>query len=428
MRLLVVDDERFNLAVAEKIIKEANFPGDILLCNRPEEVLEIMGKEKIDIVLLDIVMPKISGIEILQQIREKRDFDNVPVIMLTALTDKKVFKTCFESGANDYINKPIDIVELMARLQAAVNTRKSALLLQAQNQELKKLNQQLKDTQFHIIQKEKMASLGELAAGVAHEINNPMGFLSSNLETLGVFMERIKYLVHVYRQMLVSMESECNNSNKFIEAKEYVGELEKKQKTDFILEDFSAILEDSREGVERVTKIVQSLRNFARTGLEDEMLYHNLNTIIEEALLIVKNEAKYTLDIEKELADLPLVFCDKGQIGQVLLNLLVNAVQAIKSQEREERGKIKIETYLEDSFVSCRITDDGPGIKEEYLNRIFDPFFTTKEVGKGTGLGLSISYDIIVKKHKGEFNVESQLGRGSIFVFRIPLLEQDEAL
>jgi len=207
--------------------------------------------------------------------------------------------------------------------------------------------------------------------------------------------------------------------------KQCVEEMAKNQKIEVVLEDIDPLIKESKDGVERVSKIVRSLRNFARSGTEDEVTMNDLNQIVEEALLITKNEIKYAANIEKEFGTVPHVMCDKGLIGQVLINLFINASQAIKSQNRDGMGNINVGTYQDGDFVVCRISDDGPGIKPEHLSRIFDPFFTTKDVGSGTGLGLSIAYGVI-KKHGGEFLVESDFGKGTSFSVKLPLTAKKE--
>lgn len=430
MKVLIVDDEKFNLVVANDLIAQSDIYCETILCSNPWEVADILNSNNIDIILLDINMPVLTGIDLIRRIRENSEYRTIQILMLTANTDQESFKTCFELGANDYILKPINPVEFSARLKAAINTRTNTIMLKEmlqrmkeQNIELKEVNQKLKDAQFHMIQKEKLASIGELAAGVAHEINNPIGFIGSNLETLGVFVQKINNVIVAYRE-LVERLSHSEGCLELTEPLNHILELEKKNKLDFILSELDGVLGDSRDGIERVAKIVGSLRSFARSGMEDTMEANDLNKIIEQAMLIVRNEAKYSVDIETKLDLIPDVTCNGGQIGQVVLNLLVNAVQAIKEQERKDRGRIIISTYKENDYVCCRVEDDGPGIDYKIISKIFDPFFTTKEVGKGTGLGLSISYDIIVKKHKGEFKVESEPGKGTVFTFKLPLVNE----
>lgn len=429
MKILVVDDDRFNLTVANNFIKETNIECQVTSCNNPLEVKKLMDENNFDIILLDIVMPGMDGTDVLKQIRSNPEYDNVQILMLTSLTDSNSFKKCFEYGADDYINKPIKDVEFFARFKAAVKTRNNVLMLKEmferikkQNKDLKELNKTLKDTQFHMIQKEKLAAIGELAAGVAHEINNPLGYVGSNLEVLSNFVLRIQRMITEYRDLVQSVVSnnnimEINEINQIITN---LKELETKLKVNFVLKELEEIISDSRDGVNRVSKIVKSLQNFAKTGFEDEMILNDLNVIIDEAILLLNNDLKNVASIEKKYGVIPNILCNRSQLGQVILSLITNSLQAIRSQNRLN-GEIVIETFKERDMVCCSITDDGAGIDESIINKIFDPFFTTKEVGSATGIGLSISYDIIVKKYNGEFNVESIPGKKTVFTFKFPI-------
>jgi signal transduction histidine kinase len=196
-------------------------------------------------------------------------------------------------------------------------------------------------------------------------------------------------------------------------------------KIDFILEDLSVLFNDSREGIDRITSIVQNLRDFSRKDEPENFDIYNINDGVKATLVVVQNEIKYDTDVETELSEVPQIFCSSGQINQVLLNILMNAAQAIKSQERDDKGKIAIRTYATDDNVVCEISDDGPGIEPDELQKIFDPFFTTKPVGKGTGLGLSISYDIIVNKHKGILLVDNSIGNGTKFTIKLPISKKE---
>jgi signal transduction histidine kinase len=427
MNILVVDDEKFNLRIAHELIETNIADSHVFLCSSPEEVIPKLEEISVDIILLDIIMPRITGIDILKSIRSKEEYNDIQIIMFTGMTDKESFKLCFETGANDYINKPIDFTEFVARMNASVKARKNIITLKEMNytittqyKRLQTVTKKLKDTQFNLIQKEKLAALGEIAAGIAHEINNPMGFIASNLDTMNHYLQKIRNLILVYRNFVQLTSSENINHEDFLREKAAIAEFERKQKIDFILDDLTSVIQESSDGVDRVTKIVQSLRNLAKTGTENEMTYNDLSQIAEEALLIVKHETQFVADIDKQIESPLHLLCNKSEIGQAMLNILLNAIYAVKSQNRESLGRIAIKAYSLDDYVICRISDNGPGIQQEYLNRIFDPFFTTKDVGSGVGLGLSVAYDVVVKKHGGEIIVDSKLGEETSFTIKLP--------
>ncbi len=272
--------------------------------------------------------------------------------------------------------------------------------------ELAKAYEELKSTHMQLLQQEKMASVGQLAAGVAHEINNPMGFISSNLGTLGKYTDRIRSYIKLQDEALRNPLTPDTLST--------VADARKKLKLDYLLEDIPKLIAESSDGAERVKTIVQNLKSFSRVD-EAESVLVDLNECIESTLTIAWNELKYKCTVEKEYGDLPRVQCFPQQLNQVFLNLLVNSAHAI-----EKQGLVTVRTWQEDEKVCVSIGDNGTGIPEHIKTRIFEPFFTTKEVGKGTGLGLSISYDII-QRHKGTIDVESEVGKGTTFIIKLPV-------
>ncbi len=273
--------------------------------------------------------------------------------------------------------------------------------------ELQRTAHELNEAQRAIYQQEKLASIGQLAAGVAHEINNPMGFISSNLATMGKYMDKLS----TFETTMIEVAENKGNPEIVAEIKE----LRRKMKIDFILGDIHGLLEESREGAERVRRIVQDLKSFSHVD-EAECKPSSINDCLNSTLNMARNEIKYVADVELEYdADLPMLNCHPQQLNQVFMNLLVNAAHAI-----EGHGVIKVKTSHEGGDIVVLVSDTGKGIAPEHLTRIFEPFFTTKEVGKGTGLGLSISYDII-KKHGGSISVESSVGSGSTFTVRLPI-------
>ena len=285
-------------------------------------------------------------------------------------------------------------------------------------EELEMSNNELKETQSHLVQSEKLASIGQLAAGVAHEINNPVGFVASNFETLENYIKKIQELLQMYGELLGEIEK--SEKKVLLDKADTIGKSRDDMKIDFILKDLSGLFNDSREGINRITSIVQNLRDFSRIDQPRSLNKYNINDGIKATLVVAQNEIKYDADVKTELSEVPLIACNAGQINQVLLNIIINATQAIKSKKKEGLGNIKIRTYATDDDVVCEISDDGPGIEPEKLLNIFDPFFTTKPVGEGTGLGLSISYDIIVIKHNGKLLVDSTVGEGTKFKIVLP--------
>lgn len=275
---------------------------------------------------------------------------------------------------------------------------------------------ELQQIQGQLVQSEKMASIGQLAAGIAHEINNPTGFVSSNIKTLEDYIKDIKTIIMAYDEVL-----KCCNKVSDPDVIEKIKKVEdEKQAIDlpFILNDVDQIIHETMDGVKRIGKIVKDLREFSHSG-SDKPEYSNINKCIESTLNIVWNELKYKAEVVTVYGDIPDIICYPQQLNQVFMNLLVNAAQAIK-----EKGAIKITTMFENGFVVVEISDSGEGIPPENLSKIFDPFFTTKPVGKGTGLGLAITYAII-QKHGGEIKVDSESGKGTTFrIFIHPASEK----
>lgn len=283
--------------------------------------------------------------------------------------------------------------------------RKKQLLLNQKNDELEQALAELKAMQSQMLHQEKMASIGQLAAGVAHEINNPTGFIMSNLATMIKYAERIRDYHTILDQAVEELATETA---------ERIRVSRKELKINRVMTDVPQLIAESLEGAERIKKIVQDLKGFSRLDSLD-MECADLNAGIESTVNIVWNELKYKATVRKNYGELPKIKCNLGQMNQVFMNILVNAAHAIS-----DRGEIEIRSWQDGTMAHVAISDTGCGIPANKLNRIFEPFFTTKEVGKGTGLGLSIAYDI-VKKHNGSINVVSEVGTGSTFTVSIPL-------
>ncbi len=311
---------------------------------------------------------------------------------------------CLETAqaVKDATGAVVEIQGIIKDISERINNERE---LWRTNMELAETNLQLKKTQVVIVQQEKLASIGQLAAGIAHEINNPLGFLKSNHSVMARFAASL-------RQAWGEAEAL---------APEALTGLAAKHDLEYIFSEIDTLMSESDDGFRRIMEIVKNLKNFARTDSETSISNYNLNRGIESTLVVAWNEVKYVAEVDKRLGDIPEIEADGGGINQVILNLLINSAQAIESQGRGEKGRITIETALEGPNISCTISDNGPGIPAETRFRIFDPFFTTKDPGKGTGLGLSISYDIIVNKHGGSITVGDAPGGGASFKIVLPV-------
>ncbi|WP_024872588.1 ATP-binding protein [Tolumonas lignilytica] len=277
--------------------------------------------------------------------------------------------------------------------------------LQDEYEKLRLLNQKLESAQGQLLQSEKMAAIGQLAAGVAHEINNPVGFVNANLGTLKSYVESLLSLIGTFEQ--VSNELPAGVQNR-------LDDIKKNIELDYVRQDIIDLLAESADGLDRVKQIVQDLKDFARAG---ESVWQNsdLHRGLDSTLNVVWNELKYKAKVHKEYGDLPLVRCVPAQINQVFMNILVNAAHAI-----DNMGDITLKTGVEGDYAWISITDTGRGMSDTVRKRIFEPFFTTKPVGQGTGLGLSLTYSII-QKHKGRIEVESTEGVGTTFKIYLPI-------
>jgi signal transduction histidine kinase len=432
MNILVVDDSHFNLSSAKRNLEDMPEISQILLCDDPRQVTSILDEYNIDILIIDLMMPAISGLDLLKLLRSNKKYDDILIIIFNTIDDINTYNECFEHGAFDYISKPINTFELHARLKVAIEAKKSLnnlknllVVTKRQNDELKEINAQLSEAKFSLVQSEKMAAIGQLAAGVAHEINNPLGYMSSNFDSLQKHFARIKDFFLLYKQLISLDKTETLRKEEASFSYELIRDLNKKYddlNIDFILEDIDDIFAETTNGVNRISDIVSSLRVYARTDKGDEKNYNNLLKMLQQAILITNNEVKYVAKIEVKVPKEIVIYCNGNQLGQVFINLIVNAAQAIKSQNRSSLGRITIKAKLIDNKIQIEVNDDGPGIPEENLAKIFEPFFTTKEVGQGTGLGLSIAYDIIVNKHGGSITAAGEVGKGASFIITLPVI------
>jgi len=277
-------------------------------------------------------------------------------------------------------------------------------MLAEQKEELESALENLKLAQSHLVQSEKMASIGQLVAGIAHEINNPVTFISAGVDSLRINLDEVRQVLDIYHRITPD-----NSEEKLKEIEAVKKQIDYKQ----AIREINKLIDSIKNGTERTTQIVNGLRTFSRLD-EDVLKFAHVHEGLDSTLILLRNKYKNRIEIVKEYADLPQLECYPGQLNQVFMNILSNAIDAIENQ-----GKITITTSKANGFVRISIKDTGKGIPEPLRAKIFDPFFTTKDVGEGTGLGLSISHGII-EKHKGSIKVKSLAGKGSEFVITLP--------
>lgn len=376
-----------------------------------ERALEAFGRGGYDLVVLDVMMPGLSGFEVCERMRAQAAGASVPVLIMTSLSDGDSIERAFECGATDFIIKPISPPLLAHRLRYMLRAARAEQELRQSNHELGQSNTELTETRTQLLRSEKMASIGQLAAGVAHEINNPIGYVKSNLGTLETYLRQLFELMQEYERGCPSIGDPAALSR--------ITAAQARVDLPFLTEDVFALLRESREGVTRVGKIVQDLKDFSHVSTDDEWCWTNLHEGLDSTISIVNNEIKYKAELIRNYGTLPDIECLPSQLNQVFMNVLVNAAQSI-----ETKGAITVSSGMSGAHnVWLEISDTGQGIAPEHLDRIFDPFFTTKPVGKGTGLGLSLSYGII-RKHRGNIEIQSKVGAGTTFRITLPVRQE----
>ncbi|MBD1944872.1 response regulator [Coleofasciculus sp. FACHB-712] len=433
IKILIVDDEPVNVQVLVNYLSEQNYSLTQAF-NGIEALAAIAQGLRPDIILLDVMMPRMTGYEVCKKIREQYSLTELPILMLTAKNQVSDLVEGFKSGANDYLIKPISKNELLARINLHLQLSNLEALRQAEAREREKAQQleltlsALQRTQAQLIQAEKMSSIGQLVAGVAHEINNPVNFIYGNLAPTNEYARDLLNLIQMYEQFYPNPVPEIQREMETIEL-------------EYLKEDFPKILSSMQVGAERIQSIVLSLRNFSRLD-EAEMKPVDIHSGIESTLLILQHRLKpqknrLGIEVVKEFARLPKVACYAGQLNQVFMNILSNAIDALEevcglsfvghdneqsTMNHEQSPTIWIRTsVVEDDRVAIRIGNNGPSMTEEVQKKIFDPFFTTKPVGAGTGLGLSISYSIVVERHGGQIRCISSPLQGVEFIIEIPI-------
>jgi two-component system, NtrC family, sensor kinase len=424
--ILVVDDTPANLEVVTEALGDAGF--EVAIATDGERAIRQVAISQPDLILLDVMMPGIDGFETCRRLKADATTCDIPVIFMTALSDTTDKVKGFALGAVDYVTKPFQEAELLARVGTHLKLRHLTQTLEQQVEErtleLKAALQQVQQSQVQVVQSEKMAMLGQLVAGVAHEINNPVNFIRGNLTHVQGYVEDVLSFVELLQQHPASATSEMQAAAENLDLA-------------FIQEDLPKTLASMKMGTQRICEIVRSLRVFSRLD-EADCKAVDIHEGINSTLLILQHRLKGKPEhpeilVVRDYGELPSVECYAGSLNQVFMNILVNAIDALEElsaqrtfeENQENLSQITIRTTaINDQWVQIAIADNGPGIPDDLKQRIFDPFFTTKPIGKGTGMGMSISYQIVVEKHQGKLTCLSSPGQGAEFVIQIPTQQQ----
>ncbi|MEI1377230.1 response regulator [Nostoc sp. UHCC 0926] len=424
IHILLVDDNPNNLKVLSEMIQ--GYGWKALMATNGESAIEQTEYALPDLILLDVMMPGIDGFETCRRLKANPITQNIPVIFMTALSDSKDKVKGLEIGAVDYVTKPFQQEEVIARLKLHLKISHLTYTLEQRVQErtaeLTQSLQQLQQTQLQLIQSEKMSTLGQLVAGIGHEINNPIGFIEGNFSYITEYTNNLLHLVNLQQQKLPHPEPE-------------IEELLNQMDFEYLAEDIPKLLASMRQGIDRLKGISLSLRTFARSDISSKMEFQ-IHEGINSTLMLLKHRLQNkkdcsTIEVVTQYGKLPPISCYPGQLNQVFMNIIANAIDALDDLNQNHSyqkiaacpNTITITTsvnYQQETVIIC-IQDNGPGMLPEVQTRIFEQSFTTKPVGKGTGLGLAISYQIIVDKHNGQIDCLSIPGKGTKFIITLPI-------
>lgn len=409
--ILIVDDNSNNLKVLSQALKNAGWT--VAIAKNGETALKQVKHTPPALILLDVMMPGMDGFETCKRLKEDSETIEVPVIFMTAMSDTKDKVKGLSMGAVDYITKPFQTEEVLARVSIHYQLRSLTKQLAEHNQKLEK---QVAERTAQLVQQEKMASLGNLAAGVAHEINNPLTFISGNVDAAQGYIRDMFQILKLYQQEVVNPSQELSEA---IEEADL----------EFLEEDLPKVIASMHAGVERIRDISTSMRIFSRSDSAAKVEF-DLHEGIDSTLMILKyrlkaKEKSAGIEIIKKYGALPPVSGFPGPLNQVFMNILANAIDALEEanmgSEERKKNQILIMTEVKYGKAIVRIRDNGVGMKDEVMRKMFESGFTTKAVGKGTGLGMAIARQIVEEKHGGTITCNSKLGKGTEFIIAIPI-------
>lgn len=416
--ILIVDDTPENIRFLSTLLVEQGYQVRKALTGK----MALTAAQAIvpDLILLDINMPHMNGYETCKLLKQSEETASVPIIFLSALNDVVDKVKAFQVGGVDFISKPFQFEEVLIRIQTHLQIQVLQSQLHLKNTQLEKALESLKQAQMQLLRKEKLSGLGQLVAGVCHEINNPISFIAGNLKPADESIQTLLKLIDAYQK-------EYPQPSLSIQA------LLEEAELDFLVADLKNMMRSMRTGVDRISSIVLALRIFSRLG-ESDIKSTDIHECIDSTLVLLhhrfaENSAMPEINIIKNYGDLPLITCHSSEMNQVFLNLLTNAIDALQQKFNtdliSENPTIQITTELNapKQILIC-IRDNGIGISDEVEKHLFEPFFTTKPVGQGIGLGLATSYQIVVERHKGNLNYSTNAGLTE-FVIEIPTTLSD---
>ena len=399
-RILIVDDSAANRLILSRSLRKAGY--ETIEATDGEAALRLAIEHHPDIILLDVMMEGQDGFEVCRALKAREATASIPVIFVIALTEAKNVDDAFAAGGSDFITKPFRMDEIKARVSVHLQLREARSELELAHTQL--------------LRAQKLESIGQLAAGIAHEINTPAQYLGDNIRFLKDSFADLAPLLEKTRELIDAADGG-------LESRAIAAELRDAFDTAdvaYLSREIPRAIEQSIDGVARITKIVGAMKEFSHPGVT-EMTEVDLNRVVENSVIVATAEWKLVASMDMLLDPaLPLVFCQPNDLSQVILNLVVNAAHAIDGAGRGQ-GTIGVRTRLDGDVAEIRISDTGAGIPEAIRGKIFDAFFTTKGVGKGTGQGLAIAHSVVEQLHRGTITFETELGKGTTFVVRLPL-------
>jgi two-component system, NtrC family, sensor kinase len=413
-KILVIDDDATTLFFLQRNLQKEGY--EILTANNGEEGLQKAQENLPELIICDWMMPKMDGLEVCRKVKTHPHLTNSTFILLTSKKDIEARVQGLDAGADEFISKPVELPELQARLRSGLRQYQLKRLMRMANQQLSQTLDQLRHTQAQLIQSEKMSSLGQMVAGVAHEINNPINFIDGNLDYMAQSIQSLFDLIYLYQ-------------NHYPDPPEAIKDCIEEMELNFLQTDLQKMMTSLKIGSQRIHKIVMSLQNFSRLNeaeLKQVDIHDGLNStlVILQQRLNIDEEVK--IRVERDFEDLPIMECYPGELNQAFFNILTNGIDFIEEKLKQGASSDFVPTIWlytrkkEPDQVVISIRDNGIGMTAEVCDRIFDPFYTTKPVGKGTGMGMAIVYQTIVEKHNGSLECKSTLGEGTEIIISIP--------